>query len=277
LDDQRVDAATYAAAGATQFADATQAQQWFDGIVYEVATLDADATWDEAAGRLRDIAGSSGLDWAAEALIAYLEHEPDPTAIFRELGDPECTAECISAAVQNGDAAAPAYAGHPDAGDAADGAAPPAAEYSDAAWGDYLGSIQGGWDGGEATWDEFRGRLLQGAPAGLHDAAQALVTHAESSGDKAAALAPYGLVLPSAADAAPPPAETDAAAGDAAGDAAAADEAEIDPAVAALDIQDDTLAELLKEHPEFAALGAEGLEELMTEVLAEFETEEEAS
>lgn len=261
-----MDAATYAAAGATQFADAAQAQQWFDGIAYEVATLEPDTTWDEAAERLRTIAGSSGLDWAAEALIAHLEQEPDPTAILRELGDPEAAVECVSAAVQNAGDDAPADPGYADAGDPAG----PAGEFSDAAWADYLAGMQGGWDGGAATWTDFRNRFVSDAPPGLQDAAEAVVAQAEADGDKAATLTPYGLVAPSSADAGTAP-------DDAGADAAAMDPDEAAEAVAALDIQDDTLAELLKEHPEFAALGAEGLEELMTEVLAEFETDEEAS
>jgi hypothetical protein len=274
-----MDELTHGAVVSAPFADPLDAERWFQLVADHVGELEETASWADARDALRSGAGSSDLAWAAEAVTDYLDSRAgDPMQVLRDLADPDNRNEYVAASCAAAVAEGPAEMAVEGAsyGDATGTGQADTVPFDDGAWYEYLQRWQGQWDGTEEGWQSFRESFAYWAPDGTRDAARQLIEQAEGS-DKAATLAPYGIVAAAPADAPAGPALEDSASADLAADlpATGTGPAEADVRSFGDDAEaEEVIAGLLQDRPEFAALGAERLQELYAEVIAELDVVE---
>jgi hypothetical protein len=292
-----MDALTYGAVRSAPFASRLDAERWFQLIADQVGGLDETASWEDARHVLRSGAESSDLAWAVEAVTEYLDSQSvDPIQVLWELADSDhrdeyVAASCAAAEAEEAAAGGATAGGAADAayGDAYAGGSVSGSEtgqadtvpFDEGVWYEYLQRWQGQWDGTDEAWQPFRESFVYWAPDGTRDAARQLLEQAEAS-DRAAALAPYGIVAATPAEPAGPAdalvetAAQETAAADRAADApaAGAGSAEADVGTSGIPEADEVIGGLLQDRPELAALGAERLQELYAEVIAELDAAE---
>ncbi len=226
-----MDSLTRGAASAAPFADPQNARRWFELIHEELQRLPEDVAYDDAMDAILRRADSDGIAWAAEALSDYLSAYASDPAVVLR---ELAEADHVQEYVEASIAVAT-------------GDAERDAPFDMGAWESYLAQWQSGWDGTDASWTGFVEGLRYWAPDGLRAAVDQLLDSAETTG-RVEVLAAYGLVA-AAQPTVPEP-------------VASPESAITSHAV---------IASVLKDRPDLAALGEARLEELFTEVMAEFQ------
>lgn len=248
-----MDESTASAACAVTHGDTTEAEGWFRavGAAWESSGEDGDLSAFGSA--LAASAADEGAPAATvEEFLAYLAGQPSPLDVIAGM-HAEGPVELL--------AAYQAWAAEAGAAD------PAPAEDDPAAWNGYLATNGSAWDGTEASWAAFREWFAYHAhAAGVGDAAEAFLAHADGAQDRIDVFATYGVLI-DPSPGAPQDGEADAPFDPAGEEVAEAGTVTVEDAVET--VAASVIAEFRAEHPEFADLSDEDLRALLTEIVAE--------